>query len=256
MLPSPTLSKFDEKRGLRFPTTLDRDLAYFIGVLAGDGALVSRRKKNGTDYEVKCVGNPKDEKPFYNEVLIPLIKKLFNLDILPHLVDGGTTYGFRIWSKSLVQFLVGVGLPCGRKYEKLRIPQAIKEERPLLPAFIAGLADTDFCVALKRRGKNIQYYPVIELNTASKHIIQEVAEALHEEGFTYSLCLDLSFYDKRIEKEVISHHLCVYGLRNLGLWLEKIGFRNQKHLAKAKLAFERNKKKVAGTRFELMTFGL
>ena len=35
------------------------DLAYLCGVLAGEGSINIR--KNKCDYEIKCVGNPKDE---------------------------------------------------------------------------------------------------------------------------------------------------------------------------------------------------
>ncbi|KKQ76846.1 MAG: hypothetical protein UT00_C0030G0001, partial [Parcubacteria group bacterium GW2011_GWA1_38_7] len=44
--------------------TVTSDLAYLCGVFAGDGSISIRLKKH--DYEVKCVGNPLDEKEYYN----------------------------------------------------------------------------------------------------------------------------------------------------------------------------------------------
>lgn len=89
---------------------INEDLAYICGVLTGDGCFSSRENKG--EYMIKCVGNPKDEIDFYEEILKPLIFKVFRIKIYLMFFDNKTTYGFRIYSKELFNFLVNeIGLP-------------------------------------------------------------------------------------------------------------------------------------------------
>ena len=48
------------------PYDFTEELAYLCGVFAGDGSLNIRKKK--WEYSLKCVGNPKDERIFYDEL--------------------------------------------------------------------------------------------------------------------------------------------------------------------------------------------
>ena len=73
------LSKKDIEKGLKLPSTISPDLAYIVGVLAGDGNIFVREDKH--DYRIKCVGNPLDEIDFYKNILVPLFKKIFNIRI-------------------------------------------------------------------------------------------------------------------------------------------------------------------------------
>jgi len=132
---------------LTFPSEINKELAYFSGVLAGDGSIGFNENKK--QYWIKCVGNPRDEKEFYNEIIKPIIKRLFNLDIGPKLYDKGTTYGFDITSKNLVRYLTEfIGLPLGKKYGKLKIPEVFLGEKELVRSFqcpyIGGWEDEEF----------------------------------------------------------------------------------------------------------------
>jgi len=49
---------------LILPKEITEDLAYFCGVLAGDGSIGYRENKK--EYCIKCVGNPADEQDYYN----------------------------------------------------------------------------------------------------------------------------------------------------------------------------------------------
>ena len=107
---------------LKLPDKITEDLAYVCGVLAGDGSIWIRQSK----YEcaIKCVGNPKDEKEFYHQIIQPLFLKVFNLNINVKFHDSKTTYGFTIYSKALVTFFTKIiGLPYGKKYSNLKIVQ-------------------------------------------------------------------------------------------------------------------------------------
>ena len=75
------LSKKDKLRGLKIPPKITPNLAYLCGIFAGDGSINFREKKK--EYSIKCVGNPKDEKPFYRKII-----EIFGniLSIYPKLV--------------------------------------------------------------------------------------------------------------------------------------------------------------------------
>ena len=95
---------------------LNSKLAYFCGVLAGDGNISFRDSRK--EYVVRCRGNPKDEQNFYHKIISPLIKELFDIDVDLKKFDKGSTYGFNIYSKQLFTFLTKtIGLPHGKKLE-------------------------------------------------------------------------------------------------------------------------------------------
>jgi intein/homing endonuclease len=233
----------------------DPDLAYLVGVLAGDGSINIRSKKH--DYEIKCVGNPKNEKDFYCLVIAPLFEKLFGLKTRAKLYDSGTTYGIRIWSKSLVEFFKRIGVPTGKKYKWLRIPHQFKKSDKLIKAYICGLADTDFSLALKRRYKRRRYYPVISGVSKSRKLMEEVAKYLEKWGFSVSRHFKVR-NDKRFGK-FTTHVIQLYGHKQLVKWMHLIGFRNPKHLRKFEHWINANKnnkrarlslERIAGPGFE------
>ena len=69
-----TLSQKDRSRGMKLPKILESNLAYLCGILTGDGSIYQRKQKK--DYIIKCVGNPKNEIPFYNQILLPCFKTI------------------------------------------------------------------------------------------------------------------------------------------------------------------------------------
>lgn len=71
-------SNNDLVSGTRIPQNLTKDLAYFIGVHIGDGTLFLYRK--GSHHYIICTGHLIDEYKFHKDIIIPLIKKLFNKD--------------------------------------------------------------------------------------------------------------------------------------------------------------------------------
>ncbi len=228
----------DIRNNIRLPKKLSRNLAYVCGVLAGDGSIrIQRHKYN---YTIKCVGNPKDEREFYNQVLTELFSELFNYKIKPKLLDSKTTYGFEFACKSLVLFFTQIiGLPNGRK-DDIEIPKVILANRKLTRAFIQGFADTDFCLALKRRYKSYQYYPVVTGVSKSKTIIDQMSQFLTLEGLNVSRHTR-HFYDKRFSKTEITYAIDISGHNQLVKWMQVIGFRHPKHLGKFELWKARNK---------------
>lgn len=230
-------SRCDRERNIILPE-LTEDLAYFAGILAGDGHI--RLQKS--DYLVDCSGNPNDEKEFYHEIIIPLTKKLFNLNLCPKYYPSAGTFGFRFQSKAIVLFLVNiVGLPKNKKYNQLKIPDWIKNNEVFLKAYIKGLADTDFSLTLKRRYKKYQYYPVITGVSASEKYINEIAEEIEKLGIKVSRSFNIARKDPRFKSGIdITHRIHIYGHSELIKWMNLIGFLSPKHINKFKLWKERN----------------
>jgi hypothetical protein len=229
------LSKRDREKGLILPEEISEDLAYLCGVLMGDGHLSVKETKKESG--IKCVGHPIDEKDFYNHVLQPLFMKNFNLKVEMKLYDGNTTYGFFIFSKALTTFFKEMGIPVGRKSEKANIPPLIKKCRMEIP-FIRGLADTDFCLTLKKRYKTIPYYPVVVGVSKSKILIDQVSDYLEKLGFRPSKDMR-KYFDERVNKDVITYAFQLYGHDQLVKWMKTISFRSPKHMKKYELWKER-----------------
>ena len=118
-------SRYDLKKGLKLPNTLSLELAYLCGIIVGDGSIFQRSDKK--DYCLKVVGNPKDERELYHEIIGPYFYKVFGFIPNIKLQDTNTTYGFNVLSKGLLRFLTEkTGLHKGRKDQMLGIPEIFK----------------------------------------------------------------------------------------------------------------------------------
>ncbi|MDP7116217.1 MAG: LAGLIDADG family homing endonuclease [Candidatus Woesearchaeota archaeon] len=220
------LSKKDKLKGLELPDNPSPELAYLVGVLAGDGNIFVRKEKH--DYRVKCVGDPKHERLFYDNVLKRAMYQVFNIMIDNKLQDSSKTYGFYIYSKALVTYLNQFGgLPIGKKYSKLRIPKWIGK-KGFIPQFIRGLADTDFCLTYKKGN-----YPCIVGSSKSREFFQEVSVELKKLGFTFYEVYDSKQYDSRFKKGYsIINRIEINGWKNYCLWMHKVGFTNPRIIKK------------------------
>tara|TARA_B100000315_G_scaffold185322_1_gene174417 strand:+ start:566 stop:1414 length:849 start_codon:yes stop_codon:yes gene_type:complete len=231
-------SNGDIKRNIKLPTQYSEDLAYFCGILAGDGHIETNYR--GV-YKICCAGNPADEKELYHTVLLPIIKKLFNLEVKTKSFSGGT-FGFKFGSKAIVFFLTKIlDLPANKKYIQLKIPKWVKTNMNFIKAYIRGLADTDFCLSLKKRYGDVQYSPVITGASKSKSYMEEVAKELESLGIKISRSFNITRKDTRFKSGIdITHRLHIYGHTELIKWMRIIGFCSPKHLYKFDLWKIRN----------------
>lgn len=209
-------------------------LAYLCGFIAGDGSLSYRSSKN--EYSLKCVGNPRDEQEYYDIVVVELFRNLFDLTPTTKHFDKRTTYGFRIFSKHLFNYLVSLELSVSPKYATLHIPSWIYEQS-LLAAFIRGIFDTDGCLCFKKRYREKPYYPVLSLSSKSSDFCKELYSALRIMGFSPVLC---SFKSKASNGSLTTiSRVELNGFTQLQLWMNLIGTWHPK-----------NKNKIAGGGFE------
>ena len=224
----------EKKKGLVLPKKMTSGLAYLCGVIAGDGSINYRDKNK--EYSVECAGNSKDEIEFYEKVVNPLFKNLFGFSPKLNYYSLGSTYGFRIYSKSLFYYFVNViGLPYGKKYSKLKIPACIINNNVFLINFIRGLMDTDGCITFKKKNK----YPTLVLASASYIFVKEISLILKGWDFYFYEVYNYKVYDARFKNGFsIINRIEINGKNNLKKWMKIIGFSNPKHIRKINISSE------------------
>ncbi|MBW2971785.1 hypothetical protein KY359_01995 [Candidatus Woesearchaeota archaeon] len=228
----------ERKKGLKLPDKPCSDLAYICGILVGDGSIYGRKKKH--EYFIKCVGNPKDEKELYHEIIAPRFANIFGFVPEMGYHDQNTTYGFSLYSKTLYTYLTdGIGLLEGRKDSRLSIPKIFKEDKKLIIPFLRGLFDTDGCISFKKRYKLTPYYPTIIFSSKSEKLTAEIAQILKQRRFKVVEIYNYKLMDNRVERGfTIINRLEMNGKDNLRKWLDLIGFDSPKHLNKIKENWE------------------
>jgi len=226
------VSKNDKARGIIIPRTISEDLAYLCGIFAGDGSIGYRRKKS--EYCLKVVGNPADEKEFYHQIIGPKFEKVFGIFPRMKYHDSQTTYGFSVYSKTIYLYLVKyIGLPSGAKYSSLRIPELFLQNKKLTIAFIRGVFDTDGCISFKKGRKTYPHYPVINLTSKSSRFIKQIANVLLTLNLKLAVLYNYHQKDSRLIKGFTTvSRIDISGNTNLNLWIEHVGFFSPKHLAK------------------------
>jgi len=232
---------------VRIPEKIDQEVAYLCGMICGDGHLCIRPKKH--EYSVYITGNLENEREFYEDILRPMFIKLFGIEPKVKISKRDNSVNLIIYSKSIVNFFSEkCGIPLGKKEHLVRIPDFFRGTN-LSRNFLQGFADADLGLCLKRRYREVPYYPVIGGSSKSKQIILDVSDVLRGLGITFSLSLDDVVYDYRFGKETTRNMINIYGRKNVFLWMKFIGYRNPKYLK----IFDKIKN-IAGVRFELTTF--
>ena len=195
-------------------------LAYETGFHIGDGSMYIRKEKY--EYCVCYYGN-KQETEFYNDVILPLLLKLYS--IRPKLKIFKNWCYIRIYSKELVNFKTKtLGLPVGNK-NIMSIP------RPLLRCglelyVIAGIFDADGTVKKLKQNK---VYPRIRLTLKNPFLLVQVKKLLSFYRIHSTLYCDRR-WDKRIRKPKLTWDLDINGFSNVTRFVEKVPIRNPKHL--------------------------
>lgn len=221
-------------KGLVIPKIITPKLAYLCGIIAGDGSIC--RDHKDFRYSLQIVGNPKDEKELYHNVIVPYFKSVFNIIPIARYFDGNTTYGIKIFSKVLIMFLTReIGLPHGKKYSKLCIPKYFLNDKALLLAFVRGVFDTDGCITFKKKYKSFPYYPVVSIASKSPEFIKEISNVLKKWDLNFYEVYNYKIYDSRFKDgfSLISR-IEINGRNNFDKYMDIVGFSSPKHLDKIK----------------------
>jgi hypothetical protein len=230
------LTRYDIERNLKLPKKHSKELAEFIGILAGDGYVSFNTKRN----VISISGDSRYDHLYLKNYVSDLIKSLFNLDTRVYKRKGANTAVLDFESKTLVEFLIKIGY-YKHHSRNIKIPNWILKDKEFFIHLIKGLADTDFSLMLYRNRKLHPHYPVISLTLADKDLIVILSKFLKELGFNVDLILNADNFDPRFNKIWHRSRLRLSGRLNLQLWMDLIGFRNFRHINKYKEYLESGK---------------
>lgn len=226
------LSKGENRKGIVLPKVLTKELAEDIGWQIGDGCInISEIRKR---YLFKIAGDPKEEKLFYDNIIIPTKNKIFKMSLKARPLGDGS-YGVMTSSKPLVYFYHRVvGLPLAPKIH-ITIPSLVLNSRKdIIISCIRGIFDTDAILYFRKKRKEINHYPSIQLESISKRLIDDLMGLL--KSMDINCCV---VHTKRPPTAYgyvrISHRIYIEGKKKLDKWMKVIGFKNLKHFTKYKI---------------------
>jgi hypothetical protein len=222
-----TFSWKDKRQQTIVPLNLEENLAHFLGIHMGDGHL----RAHPSQYTFELDGHPINDVLWYETYVVPLLFHLFRRT--PLISKGNGTIKLTLNSKAVHSFLhFSCGMPIGSKRECG--PPAIILHAPLRvqTAFLRGLVDTDFSLVFKNRHREVNYYPVIDLQTANKNLWLFSQRILQRLGFRVFAAQRMKM---RGQSAFNSFYLQVNGINALHQWLKVIGFTNPNHTTKVDL---------------------
>ena len=202
------------------------ELAEICGIHAGDGYMRLRERSKG---EVDISGDI-EEKGYYDNHVIPLFNKVFDLDIRGKYFSRGS-YGFVSYNKDIRDALVSLGFPVGKKSKSVKVPEQILQSKDIkiYGSFLRGLFDTDGNLSFRKSydginkfNKHYNHYPTVKIVTISKDLAEGVIKMLHE--------LDILFnYHSRDSKkpnENREYIITISGIDGLDRWMNLVGIKN------------------------------
>jgi intein/homing endonuclease len=163
------------KHKIQLPRKIDEKIAYFVGLIVGDGHLAGHEKiVNGAWTIHFCNGDGR----FVKRIYAPLVADLFGIS--PSVrkivrIDGRSYFEVSFASKVVHRLLTNIfQLPAGMKCDKVKMPQILKSSAPEIRAsFLRGIFDTDGSVV----GNKIKFA------TTSRWLCRDIVTELENLGF-------------------------------------------------------------------------
>ena len=228
-------SKADEKRNLCFPKYSSCQLAEFFGLLTGDGYIGKYRKYCSV---LEIAGDSRLDKDYLTRYVSPMVTKLFNLKPKIIFRKKQNTMYLQLMSKGLNEYLQKIGFPLGRK-KQMKIPTWIQEDDKFMLSFIQGIIDTDGSFVFLKTKK----YPRIQIALSNPYLIRSMADYIKKQNISVCETIDKSKRTHNGEtKTHIGYRITINGKKNVEKWMNKVGFRNKRHLDK----YEKYKNGPAG----------
>ena len=205
---------------------IEEGIAEICGIHAGDGYL----RNDGKRVELDISGSI-EEKPYYDDHVIHLFSKVFNIKIEGRTFPHRNTYGFVIRDINVVKNIHKFGFPYEKKTSNLRIPRFILKSNNsnIKCLFLRGIFDTDGCITFDRRyakgyklfKRKYHAYPRVILTTISKNFFLDLQKLLKS--------LNIVFWTQvYIPKKVNEHKRFKIWIRGKSTkkWIQIIGSKN------------------------------
>lgn len=183
------------------------------GIAMGDGCISKYTDYQGIKrLDLIITGDKMYEQKFYQYIKQKLEEE-FNIYSYLYISKKRNELRLTIRNKSFTNFMIRIGFPHGKKYDKLLIPKTLSNlEWGRLKLIIRGLFDTDGSIFAK---KNENYrYPYICITTKSDRFRQQIINILREKKYPA--------YRNNL-------NIFLKGIRNIKNWMKDIGTSNPKH---------------------------
>lgn len=195
------------------------DLAEFYGVMLGDGNLTKIKGHKIANYQIRIVGDSRNDKLYLENYVKPLIERLFSVMVATFKSKEKNALNLVVTSRKLVEFLESKGFKPGDKIRNLLdIPRWIKEDIRFLKFCLRGLYDTDGSVY---KLTNQNSYQILFTNY-NPVLLNAVRESL----------LSLGIGVSKISR---GRDITITKKSELRKFLKEVGFSNIKHLDKVKM---------------------
>jgi hypothetical protein len=206
---------------VRYPSLTDPNLAYETGFHIGDGSLGCYSRHH---YRYALSGNRETEAHFYEAVVGPLLRKLYNLT--PSFPTYENSIYAIIYSKELVRFKTEViGLPIGRKDTLKHLPATILGHGKVIRGkLVSGVYDADGCVKMRKTVSGI--YPRISIAQKTRGIVSDLQGILLRDFSITSTLYRNDYNDLRVSKIETRWFLDINGYDNLRKYSKLIGSRH------------------------------
>lgn len=161
---------------VRIPIRLIPSLAYFLGIIAGDGSINRRNPRTRGGWKIEMwEGNIE----YHKRIYAPLCRKLFGITPRFRIIqkpNNRKNTCSAINSKIIHIYLTQcLGIPSGFKANRITMPRFIEDSPALLVAYLRGLFDTDGTVT----GREVRF------STVSPRLFEQVCAGLTRVGIGY-----------------------------------------------------------------------
>lgn len=225
-----SIRRYSQARGhrIRLPISLNEDLAYFAGLIAGDGS-VEEGAMGG--FSIRFANSDEGLIRSYGE----LVRSLFDVsvDFTPQSPQRAASSRFH--SKLVAALLRALGVPTSPKSSSLSIPDLLLNARPeILGSYLRGLYDTDGTIGERRTGGTC-----VSLSTTSPALARQLQIALLRFGIRARIRTRRVAGRRSVRRDgrvIVSRHdqyvLDIYGWSSHALFKQHIGFRHPRKAAR------------------------
>jgi len=213
------------------PNEITPSLTEICGIHVGDGYL----RNDGKRVELDISGHMIEDRPYYDEHVIPLFNGAFGMNISAREFPARGTYGFVMRKRKIVRFFHDfLGFPYGPKTRIVTVPDPIirSVDAEMYSRFLRGFFDTDGSLNFRKSYggtyRNMTFkrthhtYPRIFLTTVSPNLVIDIRKMLNFLNIRHrvEICVPTK------ESEARKFRIWICGEKMLEKWMEMIGFKN------------------------------
>ena len=228
----PTFDEFEMTRGMKdckIPKKLTANLAYWAGIVIGDGCISISEKRNRTS-RVRFINKDHELLNYFEKYLTDFL--IYDGENISKTERKNGVYEIVYYSTKLCSFLLKCGMTMSGALKKVTPWVVKKASSECIKGFLQGLYDTEGCCYVRSTSK----YRHCEVNfaTSSLQLVKEVQAMLlnfnvmssfsinSEAGERYLSC------SNKISKCATSYRLRITGVPDLDEFRNNIGFRYKK----------------------------